>query len=101
MKPATKAEKAHMARVAAFYCCVCKWFMGGIRSEAQVHHMLRGGKRIGHFFTLPLCPTHHTGLGLTNEMRRLGIVPRSDSQRAFEKAYDTEANLHKRLLEEL
>ena len=103
MKPATKAETAHMAKVAAYGCIICRWFMGGIRSEAHVHHMLtKGGKRMGHFYTLGLCPSHHEGHGVTNAMRRVGIVPRSDSQRTFEKAYGmTEAQMLERLQKEL
>jgi hypothetical protein len=40
-------------------CIACR--KRGIASQADVHHLLSGGKRRGHRFTIPLCPWHHRG----------------------------------------
>lgn len=52
----TKAEKAHMARIAAMPCLVC-----GARST--VHHVtakIEGGRIARrHDRVVPLCPVHH------------------------------------------
>ena len=52
-KPATKAEKAHMAATASLGCLVC-------RRPAEIHHARnRTGKKRDHMKVLPLCPAHH------------------------------------------
>ena len=57
-KPATKAEKEHMSRVASLGCWVCS-------QPAQVHHIRPKGlgfsMRSSHYDTIPLCMSHHTG----------------------------------------
>lgn len=55
IKAKTKAEKEHLAKVAALGCIVCG-------APAEIHHILegrRGGKRNNHTDVLPLCPPHH------------------------------------------
>ena len=57
----TKAERAHMDRVARLGC-VCCHLDGHPGTPAQVHHIRAGqgmGQRAGHFLTLPLCERHH------------------------------------------
>ena len=58
-KPPTKAESEWMSAIQATGCIVCRenGFPG---TPACIHHELIGGKRRGHFYTLPLCPYHHT-----------------------------------------
>lgn len=56
-RPSTKAEKAHMARVAGFPCLVC-------RMPATVHHVTAKSERRGRYSrsnkrVVPLCPAHH------------------------------------------
>jgi hypothetical protein len=80
-KPPTKAESAHMARVAELPCCVCgDW-------PVHIHHITQCGRRLGHKFTLPLCPECHMGRrgfsgldrsawdkSLSNQLKLLKIV---------------------------
>jgi len=54
-KPATKAEKAHMAFIASLPCVICGSY------PVHVHHLTEAGRRLGNFFTLPLCPSCHVG----------------------------------------
>jgi hypothetical protein len=51
----TKAEKAHLTRLAEYGCVIC-------RRPAEIHHPLKGkgmGMKAGHFEAIPLCHTHH------------------------------------------
>ncbi len=59
-KPATKAEKAHMGRVAALGCIACR-VKGFYGTPAEIHHLRsgQGAKRASHYETLPLCHIHH------------------------------------------
>lgn len=57
-KPANKAEKIHMAKVASLGCLICK------NNEVEIHHITtaRGfGGRASHYDVLPLCFLHHRG----------------------------------------
>lgn len=41
-------------------CIACRIL--GVHSQADVHHVLTGGRRTGHQDTIPLCPYHHRGV---------------------------------------
>lgn len=81
----TKAEAEWMDAIVSYGCVACRIDGGGIVAP-QVHHMLRGGRRIGHLFTLPLCPGHHQDDGS-------GLVARHPWKVRFESKYGTEAFL--------
>ena len=53
-RPATKAERDHLSRVAGLGCIVC-------RASAEVHHITGAGmgRRASHYDTIPLCARHH------------------------------------------
>ena len=52
---ATKAESDHMAKISRLNCIICGTF------PVEVHHITDCGRRLGHFFTLPLCVNCHRG----------------------------------------
>ena len=57
-KPATKAEKFHMERVAQLSCVICGEY------EVEVHHIREGqgmSQRSSNFLTIPLCSSCHRG----------------------------------------
>ena len=59
----TKAEKAHLSKVASLGCIVCKR-MGYEGTPAEIHHPRRGtglGQRASNYDAIPLCPEHHRG----------------------------------------
>lgn len=59
MPKATKAELAYLAQVKELPCCVCPEAPGrDQQSPTEAHHIVQG-KRLGHFFCLPLCAEHH------------------------------------------
>ena len=83
----TKAEKHHMARVAALGCIVCR-NLGYEGSPADLHHPRLGvgaGRRSSHYDVIPLCPLHHrTGVR--------GIAIHAGRE-TWEAKYGTEAEL--------
>ena len=48
----TKAEKKHMARVAALGCIICG-------APAEIHHLTGAGIGLRSQDVIPLCPAHH------------------------------------------
>lgn len=83
----TKAEAEWMTRIVRYGCIACRKDGHAPRPTA-VHHILSGGVRIGHLFTLPLCDLgHHQG------GEQFGMVSRHPNKAAFEARYGTELEL--------
>lgn len=75
-------------------CIVCV-LQGKGRSPAVPHHILQGGKRMGHLFTIPLCdPGHHQ-----YPQKGSGKIARHPTKAQFEAAYGTEWALLERTRE--
>lgn len=58
----TSAERAHMDRVAALGCYLCR-YLGYGPSPAQIHHVREGqgmAQRAQHWLVVPLCDRHHS-----------------------------------------
>lgn len=68
-------------------CIACR-VMGITGVPAEPHHLLSGGRRIGHLFTIPLCQLHHR-----SHVNDGVIVSRHPWKRCFEAAYGTEQEL--------
>ncbi len=64
----TPEEREHLGRVKQLPCSACQ--AGEQRSQTKVHHLVYFGKRIGHFFVLPLCQKHHEQVHLMSERVR-------------------------------
>lgn len=75
-------------REIAQFGCICCWLTLRVKSVPEIHHMLSGGQRLGHRFTIPLCHDHHQG-GKNNAI----VVSRDRNQRRFEARYGTEESL--------
>jgi len=57
------AERAHMDKIKDRGVCVCCRQRGyGYKQLVEIHHLLSGGKRRGHLFTVGLCQWHHRGI---------------------------------------
>ncbi|MCR4304949.1 MAG: Ref family protein [Gallionella sp.] len=83
-----KQEKDWMDAIVRLGCVVCH-IQGYPGAPAAVHHILSGGRRIGHLNTIPLCdPGHHK-----NPQSGSGKIPRHPTRRAFELEYGSEASL--------
>jgi hypothetical protein len=91
MPRATPDELAFMAVVKLLPCCNCR----AQKSRTEVHHIVRGNRRLGHFYVLPYCRECHrtaykrtrrekqlwekliTSMGATHEWPTSKIVSRS------------------------
>lgn len=83
----TAAEREWMDWIVAFGCVACR--LDGVSPRpTAVHHLLRGGLRIGHLHSIGLCdPGHH------QNGAALGLVSRHPWKARFEAKYGTEAEL--------
>ena len=85
--PPTAAESRWMAAIAELGCVVCIKFHQA-RTPAAVHHIVEGGRRLGHMFTIPLCdPGHHQNTPTPLK------VSRHPNKARFEREYGTEMEL--------
>lgn len=90
-----KAEAEWMDKIVAHGCVAC-WVDFNRHVAPAVHHILRGGVRLGHLFTLPLCdPGHH------QNGDRFGMVSRHPWRKQFEARYGSELELLEQLRKEL
>lgn len=80
----TKAEKKWMDFLSQHGCVIC-------RSPTEIHHLLSGGRRIGHLHSISLCMIHH------RSGRNDSVVSRHPWRKAFEQKYGTEAQLLEKL----
>jgi Recombination enhancement, RecA-dependent nuclease len=61
-KPPTKVEKKRFQEILARGCCACLTYHDESLINPEVHHLLDGGVRRGHEFTVCLCAWHHRGV---------------------------------------
>jgi hypothetical protein len=84
----TKAEREWMDSISSLGCIACR-VIGIAGVPGAVHHLLSGGRRIGHLSTICLCdPGHHQ-----NPPTGSGKIPRHPFKARFERTYGTEAQL--------
>ena len=84
----TKEEERHLDRVQQLGCIVCRQV--DIYTPAEIHHILDGNRRIGHFDVLPLCFPHHRG---GSDGSRDNFISRHPYKARFEQQYGPEAGL--------
>lgn len=96
-KPWTDAELARAERMAVEIGCIFCALEGMIGRCDNRHHIKSGQKRMGHWYTIPVCLVHHSdchngkfnharqidawlkvqhALGLSDELPRSKILPR-------------------------
>jgi hypothetical protein len=83
-KPATKIEREWMARASEHGCVACA--KDGHETPCCVHHIVQGNRRLGHLFTIGLCPEHHKSDG-----RHVPSV--HNQKRTFVQRYGSELEL--------
>lgn len=93
----TKAESDRITRMKTFGClpCASAGYLWGPQSRLEVHHILRGNKRLGHWWTIILCRGHHRGRWSAEQLSipTLKCVAISDGRKAFAAAHGTEMEL--------
>lgn len=92
----TKAQQRRFDAMYALGCIACR--MNGLRYQtvAEIHHYLRGNKRISHDATIPLCAWHHQGVSSEcDNATMLGLLGPSFHKhtRQFRAMYGTDADL--------
>lgn len=98
-KSRTKAEQARIDAIKAGPCLAC--MARGIPSEGmgvvQVHHLLSGGRRMGHMATVGLCCWHHMAQpfwGMTSQECRDYYGPSlAEGSKPFHSEFGSDAEL--------
>lgn len=83
----TLLERRWMDAITQIGCVVCLLFFKAPGTPGAVHHLLRGGRRIGHLDTICLCDPGHHQNGAPPKISRHPYWSR------FEQAYGTEESL--------
>lgn len=66
-KPMTTAERARIAAMMRLGCVYCA-YMGMPAPAEECHHIVEGMKRLGHWYTIPLCRKDHRDI---NQLTRI------------------------------
>lgn len=83
----TKEEAAWMSAIVDYGCIACD-IDGHPGTPGAVHHILRGGVRMGHLYTICLCdPGHH------QNGKAIGRISRHPWKASFEAQYGHELDL--------
>ncbi len=61
----TKAEADRIEKMLRLGCVACAELF--LWMTPEVHHIVEGNKRLGHWYTLPLCPGHHRNIWLPEQ----------------------------------
>lgn len=97
-KAATKEQQRRFGAMWQLGCIACyldehEAFQCG---ETEIHHMLKGSRRIGHDATVPLGSWHHQGVanGISNKFMLSELGPSYHKhRRAFRERYGSDAEL--------
>lgn len=98
-----KLQQLRCDRMMHLGCVACAW-LGLPHVAHECHHILIGGRRAGHWFTLPLCRGHHQGdwsqeqIEVIPEDYRMAI---SDGRKAMRQNYPTEQQMWETVQEKL
>jgi hypothetical protein len=77
-----------MERVSSLGCIIC-----GNSYRSCVHHIIDGGRRKGHYYTIPLCFEHHQSGYDNRRFTSRHSTHGKGGKAAFEKRYGTEQYL--------
>ena len=77
------------------YGCICCRQRLGVFEHAEIHHLLLGGRRMGHRFTVGLCAWHHRGAAaaLPGHTRALRGPSLMDGSKTFAITFGSNAEL--------
>jgi hypothetical protein len=84
--------------------CVCCAKLGIPYANVECHHLLSGGKKMGHWFTIPLCAGHHQGYFTALQKKLIPAKQRvaiSSGSKAFARIYGTQRELWARVQKRL
>lgn len=85
----TCAESDRMERMKSEIGCICcRLLRLESKTPLEIHHLLIGGKRAGHWFTICLCWMHHQGRSISGLWTSI-----AQGSRAFTKMHGTQWDL--------
>jgi hypothetical protein len=93
----SKRDLSRFDQLQRIGCIACRIL--GVFSQADVHHVLTGGRRTGHQDTIPLCPYHHRGvigcvMGVENGKPAFDPGPSlANGSKTFHKFFGTQQEL--------
>lgn len=93
--PMTIAERARAEKMLAMGCVACATLELWCPAD-EIHHLILGNKRMGHWYTIPLCRGHHQGHWRWEQIDAIPaekLVAISNGRKAFNAAYPTEREL--------
>jgi len=92
----TKAQQKRFERMSDIGCVPCI-IKGIYQNPPQIHHIVKGKKRLGHDYTIAKCPYHHQGhlpLGYKFDQVRERMGPSYALEpEAFEHEFGTQEEL--------
>ena len=98
----TKLEEMRVQQMMRLGCVACA-SIDVVMPAQECHHLLYGNRRMGDWFTIPLCMGHHRGAWSEEQREVLGqmsirerknfLVAISDGRKAFTTIYPTEQTL--------
>lgn len=89
MPRATAAEAHRINRMKGEIGCICCLLRTGVQNyNVEVHHIVQSSKRLGHWWTLPLCRAHHRIRGVGGIFTSI-----ADGSKAFKRIHGTELDL--------
>lgn len=96
LRAPTRYEAERLEAMMRLGCVACAMLFSLPVIAQECHHILSGGRRMGHWFTLPLCRGHHQG-DWSKEQKELieptMLVAISDGRKAFVAVYPSEREL--------
>lgn len=98
-----RMEELRIQQMLRLGCVACA-YLEIVYPECEVHHLLAGNRRIGDWFTIPLCPGHHRGAWTREQellMHEKQLVSIADGRKAFSKIYPIERELWERVQDRL
>ena len=73
--------------------CICCHAYGIYNPYVQIHHIVEGGRRLGHQYTLPLCFYHHENVppeGMSRAEAEKQVGPSLKSKKKFNEVFGGE-----------
>jgi hypothetical protein len=93
-----KKDQERFAKLLEHGCVCCKQL--GFYNVPEIHHILSGGRRMGHEYTIPLSPWHHRGVSADAAVsRRLFGPSLAHGSKPFTKFWGSELELLRRVNE--
>jgi Recombination enhancement, RecA-dependent nuclease len=99
----SKAEAERITSMMILGCCACA-FIGIPQIAEECHHIVEGNRRMGHWYSIPLCKGHHRGIWSPEQvicMPENFRVSLCDGSKAFESVYASERELWTRVQQRL